>query len=311
MASVRPKDYKAPTAEENAKQLEKNKQTLKDIWNPTTKKANPIAQAEPQQVIPQQIPQQVIPQQQFDIQGYLEDLAREQRRANQASLDKAYQSSLSNLGAERKNIQPAYYNARNQVSTGSQLGAKNLAEYMAQRGQTNSGASIQGEISRQGALQGNLGELNTAESNAFADIERRKSDLSNAYESDTAANRANVQQQLMQNLVSQYNTDRNYGLNEAQLTGMLNGNQTLSGRQFDMGVQDREKGLQDAALQKELDTISRYYSDFQAEINRRKASADTSDDNLIPYLEAARQQKIQDQSAVQYESMNDFQKITI
>lgn len=42
----------------------------------------------------------------------------------------------------------------------------------------------------------------------------------------------------------------------------------------------------------ELANIGQYSNDFQAEINRRQGTSDTSDDWLIPYLQSARQEKI-------------------
>jgi hypothetical protein len=62
-------------------------------------------------------------------------------------------------------------------------------------------------------------------------------------------------------------------------------------------VQDREAEAADKALKSEIETMGRYYTDFQAEINRRTNSGDKSDDALIPYLQAARAEKIAKQLA--------------
>lgn len=59
-----------------------------------------------------------------------------------------------------------------------------------------------------------------------------------------------------------------------------------------LGLEDRDIAAKDKALQREIDTIGQYYNDFQAEINRREATADKSDDELIPYLKIARAEKI-------------------
>jgi hypothetical protein len=60
---------------------------------------------------------------------------------------------------------------------------------------------------------------------------------------------------------------------------------------------DREAEQADKALRTEIETMGRYFSDFQAEINRRGNTADKSDDALIPYLQAARAEKIAKQLA--------------
>jgi hypothetical protein len=60
---------------------------------------------------------------------------------------------------------------------------------------------------------------------------------------------------------------------------------------------DREAEQADKALRTEIETMGRYFSDFQAEINRRGNTADKSDDALIPYLQAARAEKVAKQLA--------------
>jgi hypothetical protein len=60
---------------------------------------------------------------------------------------------------------------------------------------------------------------------------------------------------------------------------------------------DREAEQADKALRTEIETMGRYYSDFQAEINRRQSTGDKTDDALIPYLQAARAEKIAKQLA--------------
>lgn len=56
-------------------------------------------------------------------------------------------------------------------------------------------------------------------------------------------------------------------------------------------------GMQESAFQREIDTLGQYYSDFQKEINRRTTTPETSDDTLIPYLRAAREEKIASMNA--------------
>jgi hypothetical protein len=136
--------------------------------------------------------------------------ALKQAQKNQSiiSLASARDKTLSNLKAEKKEIAPQYYNQRSNASTGSQLQAKNFAEYMAQRGQSNAGASGQAELARNVALQGTLGNLQTAEANAFADNARRVSDVNNAFNDDVVAAQAGIEAQSMQQLINQMNADR-------------------------------------------------------------------------------------------------------
>lgn len=170
---------------------------------------------------------------QSSISSQLEQLKKAQLAATMAGLDKSKNASLSNLSAESAKIDPQYYAARNTASTQSQLGAKNFSEYMAQRGQTNSGVASQGEIANNVSLQGNLGSLNTQQMADNSDIARRTTGVNNAYESDVAGANANVESQYLQNYIAQMNADRGFGLQEAGITGNYNGQQTMQARQYD------------------------------------------------------------------------------
>ncbi len=106
-------------------------------------------------------------------------------------------------------IKPMYQNARNQTSAASQQGARSFAEYLANRGLGNSGAAAQGEINRLSSLQNNLGNLNTAEANAYRDIANQRT----AIENDYAANLANANNAITTNY---YNNLLNYNEQQRQ-----------------------------------------------------------------------------------------------
>lgn len=163
----------------------------------------------------------------YNPQSDIEKLKEAQRQQAIAALNKSRDSALSNLGAEKAQIQPMYYNKRNETSTGSQLQAKNFAEYMANRGLTNSGTNAQAEIARNVSLQGNIGALNQQEAAANADIARRETDVRNAYESDLAAANAGIEANALNQLINanqrsyelglnQYNTDRGFNYQQEQ-----------------------------------------------------------------------------------------------
>lgn len=229
---------------------------------------------------------------------YYKQLAEQQRKAQIAQLESAYKTNLSGLEQERTTIQPKYYEQRDIASTQSQLGARNLAEYMAQRGQTNTGYATTQETARQMDLGTTLGQLGTAEANALADIERRKQQLGQAYQTDLSQTEAGIQSQLLQNLINQRNQDIQ---NQAQYLGLYGGQQTLQGQQT-------QQALQQAELERQLGTLGAYGQDFQAEINRRLATPDTADDELIPYLQSARNQKLSGIQQSQYEQQTQQQK---
>jgi hypothetical protein len=139
---------------------------------------------------------------------------------------------------------------------------------------------------------------------------KAKEGIAEAYSQDRLAAEAGISAQGLQAYIDQMNADRLFSLNEAQLTGrygdqftlpalttMANltgylpgGTPTLQGLQYMQGIQDKEH-------QQWLDTIGRFSDNYQAEINRVMNDNDLSNDWQVPYLQAARQQKIQQQQA--------------
>ena len=174
------------------------------------------------------------PNAQPNAQQYIDQLNDAQKKSALAGLDKSRNQALSNLQEEKAGIKPRYYDARNQTAAGNQQQARNFAEFMAARGGARSGANAQAEISQQGTLQSNLGTLNRQENTAFDNIGRRTTDVNNAYETDVQSANSAIEAQRMQALISQMNTDKGFGLQEAGLTGQYNGQQTLGGQQLDL-----------------------------------------------------------------------------
>ncbi len=148
---------------------------------------------------------------------YREDLDRltsAQRQAQVDQLKAARTKALANLDVQEQQIKPLYQTARNQTAAASQQGARNFAEYLANRGLTNSGAAAQGEINRQSALMNNLGNLNTQEANALRDIANQRT----AVENDYVAGLANANNAITNNY---YNNLLNYNEQQRQMVQAL------------------------------------------------------------------------------------------
>ena len=145
----------------------------------------------------------------------LENLAKAQQRLQIDQLKQAKTKALANLDVQEQQIKPTYQNARNQASAASQSGARSFAEYLANRGLTNSGASAQGEINRLSSLQNTLGGLDTAEANAYRDIANQRTAVENDYVAGVAnANNAIAQQY--------YNNLLNYNQQQRAMVDQLN-----------------------------------------------------------------------------------------
>jgi hypothetical protein len=212
-------------------------------------------------------------------------LADAQRQSRIAGLSKARDSALSGLEGEKATIDPYYYDKRNQAAGASDVSAMNFAQYMAGRGIKGSAGAMP-EIYRNAALQSQIGALDKQQAAEHADIARRKSEIESAYQSDVAGANADIDAQTMQNMINQMVTLQQQ--REAQRVADLaaqgmtsTGNLTLQGRNAQNAEYERQAAL----------LAAQYYDDIQAYI-------DTLDPNdpRIPYLHAARREKINTQA---------------
>lgn len=134
----------------------------------------------------------------------IERLYAAQQAARISALGKARDASMSALQGEQSAIAPQFEAGRNSAGAASEIQARNFAEYMANRGLA-AGAGAQMEISRQGALQAQVGSLNQQEIASNADIERRRSSTTAGYESDVATSQAEISAQQTAALISERN----------------------------------------------------------------------------------------------------------
>lgn len=138
--------------------------------------------------------------------NYEEDLNKlkdAQKQSAIADLEKQKNQSLSDLQAEEAKIKPTYYKKRDTANTQNQIAARNFHEYLVNSGRSNSGIGAQYEMARQNTLQKNLNELNTQEAADIADINRRRTDVNNAYTSGLASANANIEANYIQNLLNE------------------------------------------------------------------------------------------------------------
>jgi hypothetical protein len=182
-----------------------------------------------------------------DITEYINELKEAERRARIAALEKARTTALTGLETEKANIAPVYYDKRNQAAAASDVSAMNFAQYAAARG-IKGAAGAMPEIYRQAGLQGQIGALDRAEANALANIERQRSGIESSYASDVAAAEADVESNAMQALIDQWNTNRQYELQKAALTGNLGDTRTLAGLEFDYSKSPSNPAVQAAIL---------------------------------------------------------------
>ena len=188
----------------------------------------------------------------------INNLKKAQQRIATQQLKQQRDSALKELERQERDIPETYQTQRNAVSASSQQGARSFAEYLANRGLSNSGAAAQGEINRISTLQNNLNSINNAETKAIRDIADKRYDVN-----------ANYAQQL---------ADANLKLEADYLEKIY--------------AENQRNRLQEEELKKQA--LYQYGDDYQARINELLAQGYSPNSTEILQLQALRAEKIND-----------------
>lgn len=122
-----------------------------------------------------------------DLRDRVDQIAEAKREAQIAALTKTRDQRLAQLAEQEEAIEPRYKQLRSAASGRSQVQAKNLAEYAANRGVATSGSTLQRELQRTAALRGEQADIGLRETQARQDIDRREDLVESAYSSDVAS----------------------------------------------------------------------------------------------------------------------------
>lgn len=208
---------------------------------------------------------------------YINRVAELKKVAANADYERAYSKVLAQLEEARANTKADYDNARRLAATDNQIKEKNYFENVANRGQTFSGSTAQGELALKIAGMNNQSRLDAEEAQALGKLHRDTQQAGSDYNYNVARSNADIELQRYKDLLDQYRLDEENAKKEAE-----------------------------KKLERETSTINQYYSDFTAEIQRREAL--DPNDELIPYLKIARQQKINDLENRQREETKELEK---
>ena len=190
------------------------------------------------------------------------DLYAIQEKRRLQALETQKRNALATLKQEKAQVNPAFHTGLSNIAGQSAQQARTLAEYLAQRGQTQSGIAAQSEMQRNSDLMSQQGMLEQQRANALTDIARRESGVQSAYDSGA----------LDASMERQYNS----------LQGQLTAQQ-----------QARQEGIA---------TVGQYYDDYAKQLNQiaqMEAMGDYSQSYLKPYLTMARQEKMAGQAEAQ------------
>jgi hypothetical protein len=148
-------------------------------------------------------------------------LANYQKQLKQQELAKARANALSSLNAEENATNQAYANQIKQTATNADIALKNYFENVANRGQTYSGSTAQGEIAHNIARQNNISALQQAQASALADIARRRQLAEQGYIDDLQSASNAIDLKVLENRISNEQNAGAEALKKAQLMAEL------------------------------------------------------------------------------------------
>lgn len=144
-------------------------------------------------------------------------LADLQKQMKQQELQRARASALSSLNAEEQATNQAYANQIKQTGTNADIALKNYFENVANRGQTYSGSTSQGEIAHNIARQNNISALQQAQASALADIARRRQLAEQGYIDDLQSATNAIDLEVLKNRMEQEQNAGTEALKRAQM----------------------------------------------------------------------------------------------
>lgn len=203
-----------------------------------------------------------------NVQEKYDNIAQQQKEATRL----AVQQGQQRLQNQKYGINQAYDDSARQAYIANMQGKKNLPQQLAYSGATG-GATEMANLGLQTSYENNINNINMNRVNALNDIDNAIVELQNSGDLTAAQQALDNSQQA------------------------LSAYQSLLANKINYDVKQQEN-----TLNTQLATIGQYANDYQAEIDRRMAL--NPNDPLIPYLAAARQEKINAQKQAEAQAQS-------
>ena len=123
---------------------------------------------------------------------YINKVADLQKVAKQSEYENAYNKVMSQIEEARAKTKAEYQAQRNDADVANQIQQKNYFENVANRGQTNSGSTSQGELALKIAGMNNQSTLQSGQAQAMADLNRDANNAYSDYVNNVAQSNANI-----------------------------------------------------------------------------------------------------------------------
>jgi len=198
----------------------------------------------------------------------LANLKEEQKNIARQKLENAKNEALTQVSREESKLMPTFTQQKQQADTTSQIKAKNFAEFLSNRGQTNAGISAAAEMSRQNVLGRDIGNIQTAENTAKTGFTQSRTDLEKSMQNNLSSQYGNIEQTYAQNLL-QYREQK---------------------RQEELARQEQLR-KEELARQEQLrqEAVARQNAEleYQRSLNLARAKSSASASSYSPYTESS------------------------
>lgn len=184
------------------------------------------------------------------------ELINAQKAGQLSALEAAYQNSMGAFNQQKKLLPEQYRQQRIGVDTSMQQQNRKFSEFLAQRGLNASGAVAQGAISNNVAAQGATSQIRMEEMKAMEALRNQMLAAQTNYNADVAGVESGALADLTKYQIEDLKTKE---------------------------AEDKQMAL---------DTIGKYSQDYTQGIYDIRDDGDPSNDFMIPYLEAARADKV-------------------
>ncbi|MDD4690019.1 MAG: hypothetical protein PHE51_09775 [Eubacteriales bacterium] len=215
----------------------------------------------------------------------LDDAYKEQMKALRAQI----QAGIAKAKGQYSNIisqaPQTYQPLRNQVSLGKEQQLQSLRESLANQG-NRGGTGRQAMLGVNTAAENQLGDINLQQQNTINDANRGIADVEQQGQFQESQLTAELAAQKLRELLEQ-----------EQRAGEMEEDTRRWESEFELEKQELEDSKAAERLRNEVASIGAYSNDFMAEIQKRQGTETKEDDALIPYLTAARNEKIAAQLA--------------
>jgi hypothetical protein len=228
--------------------------------------------------------------------GDIDDMYDEQRKALLAQL----RSQISQARAGYQDIiskaPQTYQPLRNQTELSREQQLAAMMEALANQG-NRGGTGRQALLDINTAAGNRMNEINLQQQNVVNQANQAIANLEQQGKIQESQITADLAAQKLQEIIAQQQRAAEMEAEQERWRTEFEAQQTQQEFENQLKQQQYQNQLAAQQLEREIASLGAYSNDYMAEIQRRQGTADKTDDALIPFLQAARNEKIARQLA--------------